>query len=557
VHPVTFDHLNLEVVADKEHSVPTELRITTNDGGNVLVHLPVVRDVDKPGAVTEIPVSFKAVTGSILRFTVEAVRQETTLNWYSEQPIVLPFAIAEIGVPGLHFTPEDPAGQIPSVCRSDLATIDGIPIWLKISGTVGTAENSGDLQISGCGPDAHGIHLGSGAHTIVTAWGKISGLDVNRLVFDSAPGGSSEPLLPSGDVQPVPGTLAGSGTPALAAPQVRLDSSTSTSAQLAVSGATQPFWLVLGQSVNAGWKADIVGGPSLGGSTLIDGYANGWYVTPSSSSFVVDLTWTPQREVDIALVVSAAAILACLLLAFVPWRPRRRSGRRSGVKARHRHRAGGRRRDDVAPREDVGASGVTVTDARRSPFDAAPRAALGAPWLGAGRPTGLVTGLVVAVLAGALAGVAVPPRWALLTAALVAVVTLASCRLGGVRSVLVLAAVGGATAAGWITVAGQMANRYSPSDAWPTHFEAASVLTLVAFLALGADAMVELARGRAAARLSTASQPAAGEVGGGGEIGRAGEPGEVDDGDVSIGGPADGDGAGDGAMPDDAGSELP
>ena len=73
-------------------------------------------------------------------FTVEAVRQRTTINWYSAQPIVLPFAIASIGVPGLHFTPENPAAQIPAVCRDDLMTVDGTPVWLKVTGTVGTAE---------------------------------------------------------------------------------------------------------------------------------------------------------------------------------------------------------------------------------------------------------------------------------------------------------------------------------------------------------------------------------------------------------------------------------
>jgi arabinofuranan 3-O-arabinosyltransferase len=500
-HPITFDHLNLEVLADKEHSVPTEIRITTNEGGNVLVHLPAIHDVDKPGAVAKIPVSFKPVTGSVLRFTVEAVRQETTVNWYSEQPIVLPFAISEIGVPGLHFTPENTSAQIPSVCRGDLATVDGQPLWLKVSGTVGTAEKLGDLQISGCGPDAHGIKLGPGRHQVVTAWGKLTGLDVNRLLFDSAAGGAAEPLLPSGNVRPVPGTLADNGVPALAAPAVHLDASTSTTARLTVTGATKPFWLVLGQSVNAGWQADIAGGAALGRSTLIDGYANGWYVVPQRSSFVVDLTWTPQEEVDIALVVSAVAIFACLLLAFVPWR-RRRSRSEVGVGV-------GVVVGVAVGDNDVGDTLVGVAPAAW--FAGAPAATLGAPWLASGRPAGILATVTIAIVASGLSAVAVPPRWALLTAVGVAVATLVCSRFGGLRLVLTASAVAGATAAGIITIVGQMANHYPPSDAWPPHFEAASVVTLVAFMALAADAMVELARNRSARRLGMVSEPAVDE----------------------------------------------
>ena len=395
-HPVTFDHLNLQVLADGEHSVPTALRITTNDGGNVLVHLPAVKDVDKKGAVADMPVSFKAVTGSVIRFTVEAVRQEATINWYSEQPIVLPFAIASIGLPGVHFTPENPAAQIPGVCRDNLMTVDGQPVWLKVTGTVGTAENLGGLRVSGCGPDAKGIHLGAGTHTVVTQWGKLTGLDLDRLVFDSAPGGAAEPLLASGDLRPVPGTLAGGGVAALPAPTVRVVSSSATNARLSVTGASGPFWLVLGQSVNAGWTAHVAGGPSLGGSTLIDGFANGWYVEPHGQSFTVDLTWTPQHEVDIALVVSAISILACLLLAFVPWRrlPRRR--RQSGP----RRHLGRRRGASVG---EAGTAEATET------FDGRWPATLGPPWLADGRPAGLLESLAVAAVAGGICLLVLPP----------------------------------------------------------------------------------------------------------------------------------------------------
>ena len=77
--------------------------------------------------------------------------------------------------------------------------------------------------------------------------------------------------------------------------------------------AGEPFWLVLGQSNNPGWTADV-GGESLGEPQLVDGFANGWLVTPDKASFTVDMHFAPQRRVDLALVVSVVAALACLLL---------------------------------------------------------------------------------------------------------------------------------------------------------------------------------------------------------------------------------------------------
>jgi hypothetical protein len=520
-HPVTFDHLNLQIVADREHSVPTELRITTNEGGNVLVHLPAISDADKPGAVADVPVSFKAVTGTVLRFTVEAVRQEKTINWYSEKPIVLPFAIASIGVPGVHFTPENPKSQIPAVCRDNLMTIDGKPVWLKVTGAVGTAEKLGGLQVSGCGPDAKGIHLGPGAHTVVTKWGELTGLNLDRLVFDSAAGGPAEPLLANGDLRPVPGTLAGGGSAALAAPTVRLVSSTATSAHLNVSGASKPFWLILGESVNPGWRAQIVGGSSLGGSTLIDGYANGWYVNPHSGSFAVDLTWEPQKEVDVALVASAFAIFVCLLLAFVPWR------RFSGRRRRGRHApgaAGAGGTGDVGVLVDGGAgeageAGEVLAETGASPpvassavkaggtFEGGWEATLGPPWLAGDRPAGLLTCLAVGAVVFALCLLVLPPYWALNAGIALGVVSLACSRFGGARLLLTLGVLAGAAVAGTVTIVGQATHHYPPGDNWPGQFRGSNIAAFVAFVALTADALVDLARHRAAGRARLRGEP--------------------------------------------------
>ena len=110
--------------------------------------------------------------------------------------------------------------------------------------------------------------------------------------------------------------------------------------QLDVSGAKAgtPFWLVLGESLNSGWKA-TVDGHDAGAPSLVNGYANGWLVTPQHSTFSVTLDWTPQTQVWIGFAISVATLLVCLFLAI------------RGVRSRRRRQRGCRRDDgDLARR---------------------------------------------------------------------------------------------------------------------------------------------------------------------------------------------------------------
>ena len=88
---------------------------------------------------------------------------------------------------------------------------------------------------------------------------------------------------------------------------------------------TRPYWLVLGQSINKGWKATVDGsGKDLGPATLVDGFGNGWLVQPTgATTMAVTLRWTPQTGENVALLVSALAVVACLFLVLGPLRRRR------------------------------------------------------------------------------------------------------------------------------------------------------------------------------------------------------------------------------------------
>ncbi|HEX4702268.1 MAG TPA: hypothetical protein VH352_09100, partial [Pseudonocardiaceae bacterium] len=146
-----LNHLNLQVLADGRHSVPTALTITS--GAQVRqVSLPPIADSAVPGAVTTVPLTFPAITGSHFIVTFTAIRPEYAANYYSAGPLALPLGITEIGIPGASFSPT-PAG-LPGNCVSNLLTIDGQPISVAITGSTTNALDGGEVQIVPCGPDA-------------------------------------------------------------------------------------------------------------------------------------------------------------------------------------------------------------------------------------------------------------------------------------------------------------------------------------------------------------------------------------------------------------------
>jgi hypothetical protein len=498
--PVTFDHLDLQIAADGQHSVPTQLTVAT-DSGSATVTLPTLADSSVPGSVVDVPVSFPTLTGQSIRITVDAVRIENTPNYYSQTPIAMPIGIAEVGIPGLHAAPV-PA-TIPSSCRGDLLYIDGNPVWVSVSGSTATALDRQPLTVSLCGPDAGGVALGPGAHTLEAVAGQTSGFDIDQLALDSAPGGGAMPLAS-------PTTLA--APPVTPSPTVDVLHQTSTSIRLAVEGVggadRAPLNLVLGESINAGWHATVVGGASLGTPVLMDGFANGWRLDPSTlppsavhdGTITVVLSWAPQRQVDLALVVSALAIVACVVLAVVDPRRRRGGRRRRGRRGAHARGVAAGHDGVTAPEAPTGpvASADTGTDtdagpgpATRTDVDAgtgdtprlvvpfgreAPRAAVWVALL-----TGAVAGGVAAVIASPVVGLAVG-----VASALVLLVP----RL---RILLGLAAIAGIVAAGQYTAATQAAQHVLPNGSWPLSFQRAADYAWAGVVFLGADAVVEVA----------------------------------------------------------------
>ncbi|MGH8994695.1 MAG: hypothetical protein ACRDYB_01420, partial [Acidimicrobiales bacterium] len=396
-----------------------------------------------------------------------------------------------------------------------------------------------------CGNSATGVTLGPGRHNLVTATAAFSGFELDSLWLSSASGGAALALTPAGAI---PSTAAPI-TPATAV--LHQDRS---HVDVRVTGTGTPYWLVLGQSQSAGWRASIQGGASLGASTLIDGYANGWLISGAADrgTRAFDLSWTPQKVVDAALLASGATLAISVGLVVVPtswlaraWvdtgrlvRRRRRPWRRTSrpgepepsphvppgdeevspvavsrrarlmamvaaiPRALPRWRRGGSEADATATSpETVPAvtteAAATIATEPTGPEPVVAPAGHDAPVLMSlftsrgRRPRWL--GLILAALAtGAAAGAVSAP----LAAPIVAGAVLFGCLVPWSRLVFVLAPFGLLAATGAYMVVEQDRHRYLSNIGWPEQFPIANTLTWMAVSALVAGAVVETARWR-------------------------------------------------------------
>ncbi len=412
---LSIDHLDLQLVADGRHSVPTSLTIA---GGGVERTVAVPDAVDGPvGAVRPVTVSFDALTTDRLTVTVAEARTLTTFDSRSGDERILPIGIAELGIPG--FPVASPATRLDVPCRSDLLTIDGTAVSLQISGM---ADNA---VIIACGPVPQ---LAAGTHLVETAKGSLTGIDIDRLVLSRA----------------------GGAAPAAAAPAVTVTHNGRDAMGAMVAVSNSPTWFVLGQSLNAGWRASV-DGVSLGSPQLIDGMSNGWLLPPSSSSRSVSLHWRPQRLVDAAIAISALAFLGCLVSVGVSM-------------------AGTRRR--------LAANVVLPCDVV-APWRAVP--VIG--WRGS---------LGAAIGVGVFAGATITPSYGLAAAVLVFVA-------GRWSKARLIGNVGGVVAFGAVAayyVLRQLKDRPGAGFGWVHVFERVNRLALLAVVLVAADAALDRWRGR-------------------------------------------------------------
>ncbi len=443
--------MHLQVVADGRHSIPTSIELQVDDSVRDLT-LPPITNRAAENATATVQLHFPAMTGRRIRVTITGIRPQLATRESTFDTVVAPVGIADLGIPGLRMA-SAPA-ELPGVCRSDLLTIDGHVVPVRVTGAADHAAQIDALSVTPCDPhDPHRvptITLGRGAHVVRTSEGLHTGLQLDRLVLASAAGGR-QPLAVHD------GRVTGLGSAAPPAPTVTMVHNGATRMRVHVSGADAPFWLVLGESQSKGWTATIAHTGALGASHLVDGYANGWLVHPTQASFDVVIQWTPQRQVWAALWISALAGLLCL--AIVGW-------------------AMLRNRSPVVT-TDVPSDAQVRVDWPVPPRDETPR-----------RPSTRRQRIAVPVLAGLVAALIVAP-W---VGALVLILLVAMQWRPRLRAVLVL---GPAVLLALVTVYVvylQHHFRFPPVFEWPTLFPLGRPLGWLAVVFLGADVVVERVR---------------------------------------------------------------
>jgi hypothetical protein len=456
--PLTVSTMNLQVVADGRHSVPSSIELHVDNSVRDLT-VPPISPRRTPNATATVHLHFPPMTGRRIRLTITGIRPQLATRESTFDTVIAPVGIADLGIPGLRMAPVPAA--LPDVCRSDLLTIDGHTVPVRVAGVAQHASQIDALSVTPCDPrDPHHVPtltLGPGAHVIRTSEGLRTGVQLDRVVLASAAGGRRP--LPVRD-----GRVISLGSALPSAPTVTMVHNGATRLRVHVNGANAPFWLVLGESQSSGWKATIANGGTVGVSHLVDGYANGWLVHPTHPSFDVVLQWTPQRQVWAALWISALAALLCL--AIVGWAMLRK---RSPIVATDEPSDAQVRNDWPVPARDETA-----------------------------RRPGRRERIAVPVLAGVVAALIVAP-W---VGAVVAIVVTAIQWRPQVRAVLVL---GPAVLLALVTVyvvALQHHFRFPPVFEWPTLFPLGRPLGWLAVVFLGVDVFVERVRHPPSARES-------------------------------------------------------
>ena len=440
--PTTFDHLDLRVLVDGAHAVPSSVTISAG-GQSRTVALPDLGLGRGKSLGTSVlaPLHFDALTGSTIKLSINSVRTLSDGELAVNGGLPSPVGIADLGIPNIA-EPVTPA-TLPATCRDDLLAINGTSVPLTITGSTEAALDATALSTTACDGTAPTTTLQAGSNLLTTAEGLNGTYNIDTVGLFSAAGGS--PVLSAlDDVVAAPLVKA--------LPSFHLTSSNRWSANGTLTGTGNAAWLVLGQSLSPGWHASV-NGHDLGAPQLIDGYANGWKIPALAVDSVatVSFVWTPQHVINLAELISLLGLLACVV--FCAWPPRRPTRRRELAW--------------VAP---------TLDNALR--YEGENRS-----WGRAALPA-LVLGVLMGIFASPFGGLG---AFAL---------ALFGLRFRKTRVLMFLGAAGSLALAGLYTVALQHQHAFPWEIRWPQHFPWAHVLGWAALVFLVVDTTVETLRSR-------------------------------------------------------------
>jgi Alpha-(1->3)-arabinofuranosyltransferase len=196
-------------------------------------------------------------------------------------------------------------------CRDGLLMINGNPVGLRAAtpedAALDTVESpslpEGFVEMRVCEGDAYeGLLAGENdVRTAPTAGAQP--VIIERLVFRRTLGQADSVA----EVTPIEAPVVTTRGP--------------TYATITVPDASQPLWVVYGASIDEGWSGDL-DGRELDPPRRANGYAFSWpIISDDADSHTVEVRWSPQRAINVTVMVSSAGLLLALVLVI---RPRRR-----------------------------------------------------------------------------------------------------------------------------------------------------------------------------------------------------------------------------------------
>jgi len=267
---------------DGRHSTITKVRVEAA-GTTLDLDVPAPAADGRSTVVLPSPLSAEE-----LDLTVTSIDARTTIDRRFGEVTTLPVSIIELTAAPIRRS--EPVTVDLDDCTVGLLTIDGADVPLRVTDQDRTALADGaPVTVAPCSP----LELSSGTHRLSSSAGIVTGIDVDRVVFDrdvaAAVAAAAEP--PSVEVQ-----------------------RTRTTRTATVATCPAGCWLIFGEGYNAGWSA-AAGGSTLGAPVQIAGGFNGWWLPPSDTTRTVDIEWQAQTPVTVGLALSALAVACCLVLA--------------------------------------------------------------------------------------------------------------------------------------------------------------------------------------------------------------------------------------------------
>ena len=263
-----------------DFSPVTKLRITDAEGT-----LDVA--VAGPDVTIELP---RQVDVAQANATILEIDARQTIDRRFGEPVVLPAAISSIDFLGSAID-RSSVFAANAECRMDLLELDGQPLGVSVAFSLDAALSGDYTTVDVC---EGALDLDQGTHRLSTAAGHTSGIDIDRVVLQPA-----EPTS--------------TATSAIDPTQTVLVASGRHDRIVDVPPCPTGCWVVLGEGFNDGWTARTSSG-MLPGPELVDGNANGWWITPTDAATTVEIQWTPQRTLSIALFASLFSALAALAI---------------------------------------------------------------------------------------------------------------------------------------------------------------------------------------------------------------------------------------------------